>query len=204
MPNSAIQALVNRHCATGENPYWNSSDGCVYWTDIPASKIFRLDPDGTLTLLWRGTGVANGMGFSPDERVFYWTCSSTKRIFRFDYDAPGGNLCNRRLFYAAAPEEGTPDGLTVDVAGHVWSARNKGFAIIRHAPDGSIVEKIPFPVAKVTSLCFGGPKLDTLFVTTGGAAPDGDTADGTLYSLRVPATGRLEHLSRVLLAPDAV
>ncbi|HEX8234830.1 MAG TPA: SMP-30/gluconolactonase/LRE family protein [Abditibacteriaceae bacterium] len=39
-----VKPLVNEHCATGENPYWNPNDGCVYWTDIPNGKIFRFDP----------------------------------------------------------------------------------------------------------------------------------------------------------------
>jgi D-xylonolactonase len=39
-----VKPLVNEHCATGENPYWNPHDGCVYWTDIPNGKIFRFDP----------------------------------------------------------------------------------------------------------------------------------------------------------------
>lgn len=44
MNTYTITPLVNEHCATGENPYWNPDDGCVYWTDIPNGKLFRYDP----------------------------------------------------------------------------------------------------------------------------------------------------------------
>ena len=40
--------------------------------------LFRLDPDGSMTLFFRGSGVANGIGFSSDLRTFYWTCSTRK------------------------------------------------------------------------------------------------------------------------------
>lgn len=279
------QALVNQHCVTGENPYWDGAEQSVYWVDIPPGKLFRLDTrggaheliyhdvpvggftrqsdgnwllfrvrdialmspqgqvrsllpfhdagarrfndviadprgrvfagtightatsgglyrldlDGQITQLWSGTGVANGMGFSPDERVFYWTCSTTNRIWAFDYDAHSAELSHRRLFYDVPDDEGIADGLTVDSRGHVWSARNGGYALIEHAPDGTKLGSIEFPIRKVNSLCFGGPKLDTLYVTTGGGAPDAPTADGTLYSLRVQATGKPEFLSRILL-----
>jgi sugar lactone lactonase YvrE len=161
--------------------------------------VFRFDPEGGVTLLWRGTGCSNGMGFSPDLRTFYWTCSTRRRIYAFDYDRATGSLRNERVLYQGADDEGIPDGLTVDAAGDLWSARWDGFALVRHAPDGRVRERIPFLVAKVSSVCFGGPELDRMFLTTAGGSPDSGTLDGALFELRTSARGRAEFSSRVSL-----
>ena len=159
--------------------------------------LYRLDPDGTLTKLFDGTGCANGMGFGPDGRTFYWTCSTTRRIFRFHYDRKTGALSNRALFYQATEAEGIPDGMCVDNTGHVWSARYDGSAIVRHNPQGHVVETIKTPVAKVTSCCLGGRDLDMLYVTSAGGRTGSGTADGGLFSIEVSALGLPEYRSRI-------
>jgi sugar lactone lactonase YvrE len=253
--------LVNEHCNTGENPFWDHEKRCVYWTDIPNGRLFRYDidtgnhaaiyngqpvggftmqadgalllfrvddiavlredgtaepvirytdagmtrfndviadPDGRVRQLFSGTGCANGMGFAPDLRTFYWTCSTRRRIYRFHYDRETGDLSGEDLWYQATPEEGIPDGLAVDVSGNVWSARWDGGAVIKHDPDGQVLEKLEFPVAKVSSLCFGGRDLDSLFVTTAGGKPESATEDGALYLVEVPVLGMPEFRSRIL------
>ena len=160
--------------------------------------LYRVDRDGEVTLLFRGTGVSNGMGFSPDLRTFYWTCSTRRRMLAFDYDRASGALSGERVFYQANDAEGIPDGMTVDSDGNVWSARWDGFAVVKHAPDGRVLERIPFPVAKVSSLCFGGPALDEFFVTTAGGVAGSDSADGAVYRWRVGASGVAEFRSRIL------
>lgn len=159
--------------------------------------VFRVDHDGGVTLLWRGTGCSNGMGFSPDLRTFYWTCSTRRRIYAFDYERATGALGNGRVLYQAADNEGIPDGLAVDAAGDLWSTRWDGFALVRHAPDGRVRERVQFPVAQVSSVCFGGPELDRMFLTTAGGAPGASTLDGALFELRAGARGRAEFRSRV-------
>jgi D-xylonolactonase len=159
--------------------------------------VFRFERDGSAALLWRGTGCSNGMGFSPDLRTFYWTCSTRRRLYAFDYDRATGSLEHERIFYQAGNEEGIPDGLTVDAEGHVWSARWDGFALVHHAPDGRVVETFSFPVAKVSSVCFGGPDLDQMFLTSAGGAPGSDTLDGAVFQFAAGARGRTEFKSRI-------
>ena len=176
-------------------------EGRVFAGTIGRTKtsggLFRLDRDGTFTLLFRGTGCSNGMGFSPDLTKFYWTCSTRRTIFVFDYDRATGDLSGERIFYEAPPSEGIPDGMAVDRAGHVWSARWDGFSIAHHAQDGALIELIPFPVAKVSSLCFGGPALDQLLVTTAGGVPDSGSADGAVYQWAPGVQGSSEFRSRL-------
>lgn len=59
-------------------------------------------------------------------------------------------------------------GLTVDATGHIWIARWGGSTLMRCDAGGAVVDKITLPVKKPQCLCFGGPQLDSLFVTTSG------------------------------------
>ena len=176
-------------------------DGCVFAGTIGKTAtgggLFRVECDGSCTLLFRGTGCSNGMGFSPDLRTFYWTCSTRRTIYVFDYEPSNGRLSNERVFYAAPDFEGIPDGMAVDRNGHVWSARWDGFSIVHHAEDGAVIETIPFPVAKVTSLCFGGPELDQMLITTAGGTPDSTSADGAIYQCSPGVQGLPEFRSRI-------
>lgn len=163
--------------------------------------LYRVDLDGTITRLFLGTRVSNGMAFTADHRSFYWTDSTAKLIYRFAYDKQTGELSNRELFYTATPEEGTPDGLTIDTGGHIWSARWDGFRLIHHAADSTVLESFEFPVAKVSSVCFGGENLDQFYITTaGGGRPESKPEDGTLYRMPAPCRGYKEYRSRILMS----
>ncbi|MHC4445117.1 MAG: SMP-30/gluconolactonase/LRE family protein [Planctomycetota bacterium] len=179
-------------------------EGRVYAGTIGRNKesggVYRVDLDGTVTNLFKGTGCSNGMGFSPDLKHFYWTCSTTRRIFRFNYHQDSGELTDRKIIITVGKNEGVPDGLTVDTEGNLWSARWDGYAIYKYSPTGELLLKIKFPVAKVSSLTFGGPNLDQLYVTTAGGSNQSNTPDGTLYRLKVPAIGKLEFHSNILTA----
>jgi sugar lactone lactonase YvrE len=159
--------------------------------------LYRVDVDGRVTCLFKETGIANGMGFTGDARHFYWTCSTTRRIYRFDYERRTGELTNRTLFHEASDPGDSPDGLTLDAEDRVWSARWGGFAVVRLASDGSVAERVTFPVERVSSAAFGGPDLDVLYVTTAAVGADGGGDDGALFRVDVGTRGRLEHRSRV-------
>jgi len=163
--------------------------------------LFCVERDGSVRLLWRGTGCANGMAFTPDGRGFYWTCSTTRRIFLADYDRATGAVTNRRLFYVAPEAEGIPDGMSVDTNGDVWTTRWDGQAIYRLSPRAEVIERVELPVAKVSSLAFGGSDLDVAYVTTaGGTGTHEGGPEGTLYRITgLGVQGQPEHLSRIWL-----
>jgi len=161
--------------------------------------LYRVDLDGSIRVMWKGTGCSNGMGFNVDLTRFFWTCTTTRTIFVSDYDLETGELSNRRPFYVAPESEGKPDGLVVDSEDRMWSARWDGGSVLRFSLEPRLLSKLTFPVSRVSSLAFGGPQLDTLYVTTAGGDPTQGTEDGTLYRVSVPARGRLEYRSRIAL-----
>jgi D-xylonolactonase len=163
--------------------------------------LYRVERDGQVERMWSGTGCANGMGFTPDLRRFYWTDSTAQLIYVADYDRASGALTNRREFCRVPVAEGIPDGLCVDRSGHVWSARWGGSSLLRLDSQGQVVERVTFPVSRVSSAAFGGPDLDVLYVTTaGGSADAGDPAlDGTLYRFQVEVPGTAPFRSRIRL-----
>src|SRR5439155_15458375 len=92
---------------------------------------------------------------------------------------------NRRVFAAIAPEEGIPDGMTVDAQGYVWSARWDGGCLVRYTPEGVLERRISFPAKKVSSVTFGGPDYTDMYVTTAGgdSKPAEGSVDGALFLL---------------------
>lgn len=279
------EAIANYHCQVGENPLWDDRRGELFWTDIPAGRLFRydpasgshrqfyqgepvggftfqqdgklllfgvdkisrldpdtgaievlvagvdermdrfndviadprgrvfagtmakdmqgglfrVDPDGRVTCLFRGTNCANGMGFSPDRRRFYWTDSTAKQIFQFEYHEESGDLTDRKVVVDASGESSTPDGMTVDAEGNLWSARWGGSVILKYDPGGKLLDRIDLPVSRVSSAAFGGRDLCDLYATTAGGSDGSLAADGTLYRVPMRIHGLPDFRSRVLL-----
>jgi D-xylono/L-arabinono-1,4-lactonase len=161
--------------------------------------LFLIERDGTFKQLFDGVDVSNGMAFTPDEKQMYWTDTGARTIYRFDYDRATAALTNRIDFYNCPEGEGWPDGMAMDEAGNLWSARWDGARICLIEPNGKKYDEIPFPVQAVSCCIFGGPENDELFVTTAKGKPGSDTADGTLYRIRTQTRGRPRFRSAVLL-----
>ncbi len=128
--------------------------------------LFRMDPDGAVTQLTDDIATFNGPCFSPDGRTFYFADSTRQTIWAFDYDTVSGTPNNKRVFADLRPLGTAPDGATVDAEGHLWSALIRTGTIARFDPAGRMVMQFKFPVRYPTSLTFGGPDLDVLYVTS--------------------------------------
>ncbi len=168
-------------------------------TDERLGRLYRLDTDGSLTLILEGVGISNGMGFTPDRKQFYFTDSPKQEIYQFDYDLESGTLSNQRVHIITPEGEGIPDGLTVDAEGYIWSCRWDGGHLFRYAPDGTEVLRIPFPAKKVTSVTFGGADYTEMYITTAGGddcATEGSGA-GAIFRLNLGIRGVPEFLSKI-------
>ena len=145
---------------------WGGTMGDVEW-DQPVGSLYRMSADLKPVRVETGVCCSNGLGWSPDSKTMYFTESFRHRIFAYDFDAATGDVSNRRVFVSLEPHESAfPDGLTVDAEGYVWSAQPMFGRLARYAPNGALERVIELPVSRGTSVMFGGPNLDILYVTT--------------------------------------
>ena len=175
-------------------------------TDGELGRLYRVESDGdgvSVDVVAGGKGfdIPNGMGFTDDHGTMYVTESEAHTVYAYDYDRTTGDLSNRRPFVETDPDDGVPDGMTVDDAGDVWSARWGGGAVVRYAPDGTERGRVSFPARKVSSVTFGGDDCRDAYVTTAGGddrEAEGDGA-GALFRFRAPegVAGRPEFRSAV-------
>ncbi len=153
-------------------------------------ELFRLDPDLSVHQLDAGFAISNGPCWSPDGSTFYFSDSFSGEIWAYDYDLETGAIANRRTFTKAGIAPGmATDGSTVDAEGYLWNAQVFAGKLCRYAPDGTVDRVIEMPVKKVTSVCFGGPDMDILYVTSMTKPPaphmPGDgVLRGSLFALR--------------------
>ncbi|MGH1493577.1 MAG: SMP-30/gluconolactonase/LRE family protein, partial [Acidimicrobiales bacterium] len=94
----------------------------------PDAVFGRLHADRFVPVL-DGFSISNGLGWSPDSTTMYVTDSGVKTIWAFDFDDETLELTNRRPF--VVDTDYTPDGLTVDAEGGVWSAKWDGSRVVR-------------------------------------------------------------------------
>jgi len=164
--------------------------------EVPRGHLFRIDPDATVSEIDGPFVVSNGPAFSADGTSMYFAESFAATIWRYSVDA-AGRATHRRPFARLPDGAGFPDGLTVDADGFVWSAHWAGWRLTRYAPDGTVDRVVAIPAANVTSCCFGGPDLATLYVTTArDDTPSDDLARapnaGGLFALEPGVRGRVE------------
>ena len=111
------------------------------------------------------------------------------------------------MFVDTSDVSGYPDGMTVDSDGCVWSAFWNGGRIVQYGPDGTERRRISFPARKVSSVTFGGPDYDTMYVTTALGPGEGEPGTretegpsaGAVFRLRTDAVGVPEFRSRIHL-----
>jgi L-arabinonolactonase len=153
----------------------------------PIGGVFRIDPDRTVTQVAGGVTVGNGLDWSPDRAVMYFTDSAGTITA---YDMEDGDAVRPRVF--ARDEDCSPDGLVVDAEGGVWSAKWDGWRIVRYAPDGAIDRVVELPVQRPTAAAFGGPGLDVLYVTSASDGLDAAAQPlaGLVLALDVGVRGR--------------
>jgi L-arabinonolactonase len=128
--------------------------------------LWRLDPDLALVKVDDGIICSNGPCWSPDDKTFYFADTFQQVMWSYDYDIESGAISNKREFASSRAEPGFYDGSTVDEEGCIWNAMVIGGELIRYTPDGEVERRIGMPVRNITSVNFGGPNLDDIYVTS--------------------------------------
>lgn len=161
------------------------------------SSLIRVDADLNVSVLIRGIACANSTCFSPDGNILYFADTPDREIIAFDYDSDTGNVSNRQVHCSFSAEPGLPDGSCVDANGGVWNAEWEGRRVVRVNTDGEIDQIIEVPVWKPTCCAFGGPDLDTLYITTSRLMSDeqalaNEPQSGGLFAVKPGVRGVLD------------
>ncbi len=149
------------------------SDGSIYFTDPPYGVeakdreldfqgVYRIGPDGELTLADDDFDKPNGLAFSPDEQTLYIDDSGRKHIRAFTVHADGSLTDNRVFAEMASNSPGSPDGMKIDNDGRVWCAGPE--AVWVFDPNGKRLGILDLP-EKPSNCCWGDPDRRTLFIT---------------------------------------
>ena len=171
-----------------------STDGWLYFTDPPYglegleespmreldfNGIYRLSPDGDLELLFADQTRPNGIALSPDERTLYVANSDADDKVWYAYDLGDDGLSNQRVFYDVNDQTapGAADGMTVDLAGHIFATGPGGVWIF--APDGTHLGTIQLD--EVVANAAWGDDGRTLYMT----------ASTGLYRIRLTTEGQI-------------
>nr|CAD7451411.1 unnamed protein product [Timema bartmani]CAD7464760.1 unnamed protein product [Timema tahoe] len=113
--------------------------------------------------------ISNGLAWNAAGDVLYWIDTPTLNVYAFDFDVDSAEISNQRSVFnfTANNVTGFPDGMTIDSDGNLWVACFSGGQVINVDPRTSrLLQTVKIPAERVTSAMFGGPQLDTLFVTT--------------------------------------
>ena len=150
------------------------SDSVIYFSDptfgvseenqeLSFAGVYRLDPNGALTLMYDGFALPNGVALSPDESVLYVSDSETGDVMRFDVQ-DNGDLENGTLFanVGARSESGAADGILTDSDGRLYTTGPNGLMVFDS--DGEPLATLDFG-QQVTNLAWGEDET-TLFVTS--------------------------------------
>lgn len=160
-------------------------------------NLFCVTASGQSQKMEKNIGVSNGPCWSPDGEIFYFSDSKNQIIYAYDFNGSKGTISNRRVLNDTKAH-GYPDGATVDAEGYIWSARWEGSCVLRIDPQGCIDRVVEMPATRVTCPVFGGPELDTLYLTTSRAHVDAATLarypqQGGVFALKPGVKGMLKN-----------
>ena len=130
----------------------------------PLGALYRIGSDGPKAVI-SGVIASNGPVFSTDGGSLFNCDTLGRQILRYPLLA-GGLLGPGTVLRSFAEAEGLPDGMACDTDGGLWVGLWGGGCVVRLDQSGAISAHVPVPASQVTACAFGGPKLDTLFITT--------------------------------------
>jgi len=134
--------------------------------ELKICGLWRLDTGLSVTKVDAGIICTNGPCWSPDNRTFYLADTFQGEYWAYDYDLDAGSVANRRVFHSFKGDAGVADGSTIDEEGCLWNAQLISGDLVRYAPDGTVERRVGMPVRNITSVMFGGDRLDELYVTS--------------------------------------
>ncbi|KAG8264094.1 hypothetical protein J6590_019443 [Homalodisca vitripennis] len=123
----------------------------------------------TVTKQLSKVGISNGLAWSLDKKKMYFIDSLKCRVDSYDYDDASGVISNEKTVFCLKKNniKGLPDGMTIDAEGMLWVAVYGGACVLRINPNsGELLHTLKIPSLQTTSVAFGGPNLEDLYVTS--------------------------------------
>jgi sugar lactone lactonase YvrE len=159
----------------------------LFYDVFEPGSLLSLDKNGKYQRLDVTPCISNGMAWSADGKTMYYNDSETQGVDAFDYDMASGIISNRRRVYTTAFN---PDGMTIDAEGMLWVALWGGYKVVRVNPvNGEVLAEVPIPAENVSSCCFGGKDMTTLYITTSGEWDDKNPGAGRIFAAKTDVTG---------------
>lgn len=183
MRSGAVSVLAHEPVMNQPNDLAIGADDRLYASDPDwggnSGQLWRIDPDGAVTLLEAGMGTTNGVEVGPDEATLYVNESNQRNLWAYDL-SPAGEVSNKRLLIHF--DDFGMDGMRCDVAGNLYIARYGKGTVAVVSPGGVLLREIELAARNPTNIAFGGPDGRTAYVTT---------ADrGNVETFRVEMPGR--------------
>ena len=130
-------------------------------------KLYSIDAQKNVKQRLENITISNGIVWTKDHKTMYYIDTPTGVIRAFDYEAETGNISNERVAVKVPETLGFPDGMAIDENDQLWVGLWNGDAVAHFDPiAGELIKKIEVPAHNVTACAFGGPNLDTLYITT--------------------------------------
>lgn len=135
-----------------------------------------------------GVTISNGMAWSSDQKTMYYIDTPTMEVKAYHFELETGEISFDRVALTFEESMGFPDGMTIDENDHLWVAFYGGNKVACFDPiSGKQLHQVDVLGERTTSCAFGGPELDTLYITT--AAKEGDPFGGALYACKPGVNG---------------
>jgi sugar lactone lactonase YvrE len=164
--------------------------GSLALDGLPGTEtVWRLEHDGTLTVIDDDILESNGIAWSPAGDVMYHVDTYRSAVLRRAYDSATGAVGERTALVETPGEY--PDGLTVDATGDLWVAFWASGEVRRYSPEGTLLATIATGAPLTTSCAFVGADLDLMLITTAASAPGVEPTDrsGALLACAPGARG---------------
>lgn len=145
-------AINDQDVLFASDPDWKNSKG----------QLWRIDLDGSFTLLEGNMGTTNGIEVSPDNKILYVNESAQRNVWAYDL-SPEGEITNKRLLIAF--EDFGMDGMRTDTAGNLYITRHGKGTVVKVSPEGEILEEIQTLGKAPSNIAFGGKDGKTAYVT---------------------------------------
>lgn len=163
-------AIAANDILYASDPNWRESTG----------QLWRIDTDGTTTLLEKNMGTTNGVEVSTDETKLYVGESVQKKVWQYDL-SDAGEISNKRLLIEFS--DFGLDGMRCDQKGNLYITRHGKGTVAIVSSEGKIIREVEMADGKnITNLAFGGSDGKTVFCTV---------ADiGNIQTFRTDTPGR--------------